>query len=251
MVKEWAKPSPDLDRCGKLLAELKIALTTIAFFPGGQLASQDDLMLARDVLEIGAFWSISTRDIPSFERFIAQLKTFYFDMGATLPESSNKWELLGLNLVHLLAQNRIADFHIELELLDPALLHDNKYISHPVALEQYIMEGAYNRVFKTRAEMPAESYAFFMDILADTVREEIAACCEQAFSVLPVADLRKLLFLEKNEDAMKFSAKRNWKLDKDVFRFETPAKTVNKDDIMAVELIAKTMGYARELEKIV
>ena len=36
-----------------------------------------------------------------------------------------------------------------------------------------------------------------------------------------------------------------------MFRFETPAKTVNKDDIMAVELIAKTMGYARELEKIV
>lgn len=24
LVKEWAKPSPDLDRCGKLLAELKV-----------------------------------------------------------------------------------------------------------------------------------------------------------------------------------------------------------------------------------
>ncbi len=57
-------------------------------------------------------------------------------------------ELLGLNLLCLLSQNRIAEFHTvrgaihtcsfpqELERLDPALLHDNIYIRHPVALEQ-------------------------------------------------------------------------------------------------------------------
>lgn len=126
-----------------------------------------------------------------------------------MPESSNMSELLGLNLLRLLAQNKISDFHIEvlhlfamgqdsdlqtsvglvtwrrptldkaelykavplqLELLDPRQLHDNKFLSHPVAVEQYLMEGGYNRVFKTRSDIPADSYAFFHDIMADTVR---------------------------------------------------------------------------------
>jgi len=41
----------------------------------------------------------------------------------------------------LLSQNRIADFHMELERLDPTQLHSNIYLKHPVSLEQYLMEG--------------------------------------------------------------------------------------------------------------
>jgi 26S proteasome regulatory subunit N12 len=32
-----------------------------------------------DVLEIGAQWSVRTKDIPSFERYMAQLQTYYND----------------------------------------------------------------------------------------------------------------------------------------------------------------------------
>jgi len=32
-----------------------------------------------EVLEIGALWSIRVKDISSFERYIAQLKTYYHD----------------------------------------------------------------------------------------------------------------------------------------------------------------------------
>ena len=34
---------------------------------------------AGDILEIGAQWSILKKDIPSFERYMAQLKCYYFD----------------------------------------------------------------------------------------------------------------------------------------------------------------------------
>ena len=39
------------------------------------------LTLARtgDILEIGALVSIRSRDIPSFDRYFAQLQTFYID----------------------------------------------------------------------------------------------------------------------------------------------------------------------------
>ena len=34
----------------------------------------------------------------------------------------------------------------ELELLPPKELHQNVYIKHPVSIEQYLMEGSYNKV---------------------------------------------------------------------------------------------------------
>jgi len=33
-----------------------------------------------EVLEIGALWSVRVQDIPSFERYIAQLKVYYQDL---------------------------------------------------------------------------------------------------------------------------------------------------------------------------
>ena len=67
-------------------------------------------------------------DIPAFERALAQLKPYYFDLGyvdfffcllvicllncrTRIPESPYRYLLLGLNLLCLLAQNRLADFH--------------------------------------------------------------------------------------------------------------------------------------------
>lgn len=108
--------------------------------------SKQELLLARDVLEIGVQWSIAANDIPSFERYMSQLKCYYFDYNTQLPESSFKYQLLGLNLLFLLSQNRVAEFHTELELLPAEHIQDNVYIKHPLSIEQYLMEGSYNKV---------------------------------------------------------------------------------------------------------
>ena len=63
-----------------------------------------------------------------------------------MTDSARKYELLGLNLLCLLSQNRTSDFHTELELLPADVILDNPYISCPVRLEQFIMEGKYNMV---------------------------------------------------------------------------------------------------------
>ena len=97
----------------------------------------------------------------------------YTDQSTTLPESSRMYELLGLNLLCLLSQNRLGDFHTELELLPPDVLLSNPYIENPVQLEQFIMEGKYNKVIDIRYNVPADSYKFFIDVLLVTIREEI------------------------------------------------------------------------------
>lgn len=102
--------------------------------------------ISGDILEIGAQWSIAVKDIPSFERYMAQLKCYYLDYRDQLPESAYKYQLLGLNLLLLLSQNRVAEFHTELELLPSDQIQSNVYVRHPLSLEQYLMEGSYNKV---------------------------------------------------------------------------------------------------------
>jgi 26S proteasome regulatory subunit N12 len=135
--------------------------------------SIQELLVAREVYEIGAQYSVSVKDVPSFERYMSILKSMYTDQPNSLPESSRKYELLGLNLLCLLSQNRLGDFHTELELLPPDVLLSNPYIENPVQLEQFIMEGKYNKVIDIKYNVPADSYKFFIDVLLDTIRGEI------------------------------------------------------------------------------
>lgn len=93
----------------------------------------------------------------------------FFWSSDRLPPSPQEYPILGLNLLRLLVQNRIAEFHTELELLSSAAL-ENPCIKHAVELEQSFMEGAYNRVLSARQTVPHETYVYFMDLLAKTVR---------------------------------------------------------------------------------
>ena len=89
-----------------------------------------------------------------------------------LPHSEREYPIRGLNLIRLLIQNRIADFHTTLESLPlPAdELLSNPFIRHPVNLERWLMEGSYSKVWNAREEAPAEEYKFFVDSLMGTIR---------------------------------------------------------------------------------
>ncbi len=68
-----------------LLTQLKISLTEAGLLlptveaTEPSAADRDGLVIARDVLEVGALWSIRVRDVASFDRYMSLLKTFYDD----------------------------------------------------------------------------------------------------------------------------------------------------------------------------
>ena len=107
----FSKPS-DLKKCVAVLSKLKVCSSLllpifahslkIGLIEAGLLLPQGDvnlgdLVVARshptelnycsllilrisgDILEIGAFCSIRSRDVPSFDRYFSQLQTFYTD----------------------------------------------------------------------------------------------------------------------------------------------------------------------------
>ncbi|XP_071479146.1 26S proteasome non-ATPase regulatory subunit 8-like [Diadema antillarum] len=249
--KEWKKKSPDLAKCGDILSKLKLALLNLSFLPtSSSQPSQKELLIAREVLEIGVKWSVSVRDVQSFERYMAQLKPYYFDFRESMPDSPYRYELLGLNLLRLLAQNRLAEFHTELELLPAKDIQSNIYIKHPVSMEQYLMEGSYNKVFLAKGNVPADSYRVFMDILLETIQREIAACVEKAYTKISIQEGARLLFITSLPDVKTFAKERGWELGSDnYFHFKEDKKA--DDVIPSYELALQAIDYAKELEMIV
>jgi len=251
--KDWNRGhNPNLDKCEETLNQLKVVMTNLRFLPGSSKdLAKDELILAREVLEIGAFCSIARKDIPSFERYMAQLKCYYLDFKSFLPDSVFKNELLGLNLLCLLSQNRVAEFHTELELFahpDVQIL-ENVYIHKAVSLEQSIMEGRYRQVFLAKNTAPSERYNFFIDILANTIRDEIATCLEKSYQKLSESAAMPMLNLKAPELKV-YGAQRNWAYDSQGFyHFATDKKL--DDFIPSRELAKDSIEYAKELEMIV
>ncbi|CAG8494789.1 3736_t:CDS:2 [Diversispora eburnea] len=220
--------------------------------PEGEITNVGELLTARNILEIGALWSVRVKDIPSFERYIAQLNTYYTDYSSILPQSQQMYPLTGLNLLRLLSQNRIAEFHTALENIEPELLLENPYIKHPVHLEQYLMEGSYNKVWNSREQVPAPDYLFFIDILMRTIRNEIASCSEKAYTSLPLADAATLLFFNNNiHEVLTFASERGWNVIPAEKKIYFATKDDEKVEIPHDNIIKQALNYARELEQIV
>jgi len=108
---EWKKgASKNVKNIDQMLESLKLTLSQISFQQHDFNVNPSSLIHCRDILEIGAFFSIETQRIDAFERYFSQLKVYYFDY-KDVPESVNKYQLIGLNLLRLLSQNRLAEFH--------------------------------------------------------------------------------------------------------------------------------------------
>jgi len=247
LSKEFKGKSPNLEKCGQVLEKLKLCLVNLSFLPNDRGAHTKELVLARDIIEMGALYSIASRDIPAFSRYIAQLKSYYFDY-QNLPKSYFRSQLLGLNLLCLLAQNKVSEFHTEIERLDPSEIHDDIYIKHPIQIEQYLMEGNYNKLFLAQSNIPSESYSYFVEILLGTIRAEIGSCLEKAYSTINVTEAQRMLYFKTAKELQSYGAKHGWEFTRKEIKFP---KDNNSDSIPSKDVTKMMLGYACELEMII
>ncbi|ESO06144.1 hypothetical protein HELRODRAFT_188276 [Helobdella robusta] len=257
LMKIWNKKPVNLDECGKMLEKLKVTLVEyqIDFLPSqSSTLNIEHIVTARDTLEIGAQWAIAMKNKDLFERYMAQLKCYYLDyksdgklsnMNSSLMESPYKAQLLGLNLLRLLSENKLSDFHTELERLKSDDLKNSVYIKHPIQIEQYMMEGSYN---KHSTSIPSRSPSIDKNTLVKRWKE-IAECFEKAYERLNVQEAARMLFLDSANAAINYAKNKNWKLENNYFVFHRPERV---DDLVpSTELAEKTIEYAKELEMIV
>ncbi|KAL8287692.1 hypothetical protein RQP46_003550 [Phenoliferia psychrophenolica] len=284
LAQEWGKgDKADGAKVAALLSSLKIELSELGLlFPSVEdKPDHGALIAARDILEIGAYQSIRSQDVPAFERYLHLLGNYYNDFGTVLTKSTNEAPLVALSLLRLLSLNNIAGFHTLLETL-PSAITDSSEVTWVTHLEQCLMEGSYSRVWQlcrptaaSAAKLPRPEFAFFVATLVGTVRNEIAACDEKAYVTLPLADARTLLFFESEADVRAFAATRNWFIDsKSVVHFPSSPQHPNKTaagqtgvpanlstgllgsfegdkELDKTKVVAATLSYAKELESIV
>lgn len=253
--------SPD---ASSLLIDIKIALTQLPALQPGVVITEallPEIALARDAYEIAALLSVAEEDEVGFERHVSQAKTYYVDYASVLPASPRQSLILGLNLVRLMAQNRIAEFHTELELV-PSATRADAMIDYALRLEHYLMEGSYSKMRDEQqaSRMPHPAFACFVQRLMVTVREEIAACCEHAYERLESSAAAQMLSLQTAEDLEDFCAERKWNIVDDVegkggqrfIVFGKKEEKINKMEQVPSELLIKrSLQYARELEQII
>jgi len=252
LSKEWAKGSSrNNDTIRGLLSQLKISLTALSFLPtSDQPASIQELTVCRDTLEIGAQFAVTVGDIPMFERYIAQLQTYYYDYSSKMTDSVYKCQLLGLNLMCLLSQNRVAEFHTEWRGC-PARNSTTSTLRPPSAWSSTSWRAATTRCSFSRRMFPQSHSDSFFDILLVTVRNEIASCLEKAYKEISCRDAARMLNLPESEMA-EYAKNRNWPISQNnKFQFRSESQVQEEGGVPSQQLAKMAISYAREMEQIV
>ncbi|NXE99991.1 PSMD8 ATPase, partial [Menura novaehollandiae] len=128
----------------------------------------------------------------------------------------------------------------------------NLFIRHPVSLEQYLMEGSYNKVFLAKGNIPAESYTFFIDILLDTIRSGTPKTPQTPPNpselLNPFNPQIPLQNIPKNHPKLR----RGWVLGpSNYYSFGGRQQKAEDPPIPSTELATQVIEYARQLEMIV
>ena len=216
--------------------------------------------IAAQALELGVLISVAAEDLDSFERNISQLKAYYSLLTSTSSSSitsNQKCHVLGLNLMYLLVENKLSEFHSELEFI----AHDNtqsssKYITFPINIERQLMVGSYDEVLQAfQSNLPDPSYQFFTDNLLQTVRDSIADCVEVSYKSLKISDAVAIMKFDSEEFLMEYvkECRDDWIVDENSSElcFQLADSGKKASDIPSNKLIAQTLSYATELERIV
>jgi 26S proteasome regulatory subunit N12 len=222
------------------LAQIKVAM--LEFPPG----SEQHVKVAAEALEIGILLTVKDGDMDAFARNVAQIKPHY----AILKTTPSKCHILGLNLMYLLVENRLSEFHAELELL----LEEeagNAFVSFPINLERQLMVGIYDEILNIT--VPDESFQFFVDNLLQTVRDSIADCVEVSYKTMKLTDAMTMMKFDSQSMLLEYADnfRDDWIVQGDILCFQPPPSGSKASDIPSVKLISQNLSYATEMERIV
>lgn len=156
-----------------LLTSAKRELLTLKALIPTPTTPSHILALARQTLETGALLSIRLEQPDSFTRYYQQLSAFYEIPDASYNgKNGQRSKVTGLYLLLLLTKGDYAGFHTVLEGLEVESarqgkgLEEDEFLSYPVKLERWLMEGSYDRVWGAtkREGVPSEEFGVFSEV---------------------------------------------------------------------------------------
>ena len=114
---------------------------------------------------------------------------------------------------------------------------------------QHLMEGSYNTILQSTA--PAPIFQFLVHQLSSTVANAIAECAESAYRKISFAAGARLFKLRSEQQFVELAAQRNWNIDRANKTVCMDPTGAHDNQLPALEIISQSLGYAKELERIV
>lgn len=207
-----------------------------------ELSPQD----TKSALEAACRLSLARRDKSGLERNLLQLKPYQASP-----------EFLALELLLLLVESRLAEFFAVLErIADPM---GSVHVQFVVLLERNLTEGSYFKALGARSESTSAMFAWLLEDLEHTVREQVASCLEVSYAKgLSTAKAAQLLkFSTPSEFAQFAQGREGWEMAANnqvtfaVHRPGTTSSALTKKSIPTDTTIKECLSMALELDQIV
>lgn len=260
--------SEKFEQCQKIMPLIKAELIKnnllVPALPQSTSADQlNDWRIAQRILEIGALSALLSHDHMGFENHYAQLGPFYSNptLHPALELNSETTKVISLYLLYLLSQGQIARFHTELEVLFYSSRYDidsDKFLSFPISLERYLMEGNYIKVWhllNQDSHLPCKEFSHFIATLVTALRHEIARSLEKTYLHIPVSNCKSLLYFPQEQLDAQFQTQLRDELQVDSWTVRDGVVTFVKCDEASnapgLVVIENVLNYAEQLESIV
>lgn len=103
-----------------------------------------------------------------------------------------------------------------------------------------------------KGEAPDPLYLHFLDLLSNTVRDEIASCSERAYAGMTVESARKLLMFGSAAETESYCRQHGWDVASGRITFQADMDaSAGAAQLSSMQLINNSLTYAKELERIV
>ncbi|MBZ3873630.1 26S proteasome non-ATPase regulatory subunit 8 [Sciurus carolinensis] len=109
--------------------------------------------------------------------------------------------------------------------------------------------GQLQQGFLAKGNIPAESYTFFIDILLDTIRDEMAGCIEKVYKKILFTEATRIFFFNTPKKMTDYAKKRGWVLGPS--NYYSFASQQQKPEDTTIPFTELAIEYARQLEMIV
>jgi 26S proteasome regulatory subunit N12 len=179
----------------------------------------------------------------------------YYSLGISRGvDEEMRINVIALNLLFLLVQNRLADFHCELELLSDAD-RKHEYVVFCTQLDEHFTLGSYDSILRAASKPPNPSFNFFLNSLLETVRINIADCASSSYSTLTIQAATDMLMFKSTAESLNFISmycKDEWVVNlKDNTINVKGQQQLKSEGIPSLRVISQSLTYATEMERIV
>ena len=142
-------------------------------------------------------------------------------------EIEPNYDTIALQLLTLLSQNLLGEFHTEIESLHPEA-YGNENITKVIAMEQYFIEGRYNKVMEMISTLKLGDISALLPSLRQTIIDAVAQTIQTAYESLPLDYARKVLMITSQDELTAIINQYGWKLENERIVFTVPGNDKKK-----------------------